>query len=102
MKHRFYRNTIYSRYTPNDWGLSNQMNFSLSDKERAFGERLRADAWRAMKETDARTRNRQNDVTKKLGIVKNRRQNVLSFGDEGVIIVKPSWKPVEIQVEDRS
>jgi len=43
------------------------MNFSLSDKERAFGERLRADAWRAMKETDARTRNRQNDVTKKLG-----------------------------------
>lgn len=61
------RNTIYSRYTPNDWGLSNQMNFSLSDKERAFGERLRADAWRAMKETDARTRNRQHDVTKKLG-----------------------------------
>lgn len=61
------RNTIYSRYTPNDWSLSNQMNFSLSDKERAFGERLRADAWRAMKETDARTRNRQNDVTKKLG-----------------------------------
>ena len=43
------------------------MNFSLSDKERAFGERLRADAWRAIKETDARTRNRQNDVTKKLG-----------------------------------
>ncbi|XP_045174738.1 tektin-3-like isoform X1 [Mercenaria mercenaria] len=61
------RNTIYSRYTPNDWGLSNSMNYSLSDKERAFGERLRADAWRAMKETDARTRNRQNDVTKKLG-----------------------------------
>lgn len=61
------RNTIYSRYTPNDWGLSNQMNYSLSDKERAFGERLRADAWRAIKETDARTRNRQNDVTKKLG-----------------------------------
>jgi hypothetical protein len=44
------------------------MNYSLSDKERAFGERLRADAWRAMKETDARTRNRQNDVTKKLGM----------------------------------
>ena len=61
------RNTIYSRYTPNDWGLSNQMNYSLSDKERSFGERLRADAWRAIKETDARTRNRQNDVTKKLG-----------------------------------
>jgi hypothetical protein len=43
------------------------MNFSLSEKERSFAERLRADAWRAVKETDARTRNRQNDITKKLG-----------------------------------
>jgi tektin-3 len=43
------------------------MNYSLSDKERSFAERLRADAWRAVKETDARTRNRQNDVTKRLG-----------------------------------
>ncbi|KAL5007548.1 hypothetical protein ScPMuIL_016354 [Solemya velum] len=61
------RNTIYSRYSTNDWSLSNQLNFSMSDKERSFAERLRADAWRAVKETDARTRNRQNDVTKKLG-----------------------------------
>jgi hypothetical protein len=43
------------------------MNFSLSEKERSFAERLRADAWRAVKETDARTRNRQTDITKKLG-----------------------------------
>lgn len=63
----FNRNTIYSRYSTNDWSLSNQLNFSMSDKERSFAERLRADAWRAVKETDARTRNRQNDVTKKLG-----------------------------------
>ncbi|KAK3585398.1 hypothetical protein CHS0354_020110 [Potamilus streckersoni] len=61
------RSTVYSRYSPQDWGVSNQLNFSLSDKERSFGERLRADAWRAIKETDARTRNRQHDVTKKLG-----------------------------------
>jgi tektin-3 len=47
--------------------MSNSMNFSLSDKERSFAERLRADAWRAVKETDSRTRNRQNDITKKLG-----------------------------------
>ncbi|XP_076450523.1 tektin-3-like isoform X1 [Babylonia areolata] len=59
--------TVYSRYSPNDWNLSNSMNYSLSDKERSFAERLRADAWRAVKETDARTRNRQNDVTKRLG-----------------------------------
>lgn len=62
-----YRNAVYSRYSTNDWGMSNSMNFSLSDKERSFAERLRADAWRAVKETDARTRNRQNDITKKLG-----------------------------------
>ena len=58
---------MYSRYNPSDWNLSNSMNYSLSDKERSFAERLRADAWRAVKETDARTRNRQNDVTKRLG-----------------------------------
>lgn len=61
------RNAVYSRYSTNDWGMSNSMNFSLSDKERSFAERLRADAWRAVKETDTRTRNRQNDITKKLG-----------------------------------
>ncbi|XP_048729264.1 tektin-3-like isoform X2 [Ostrea edulis] len=61
------RNAVYSRYSTNDWGMSNSMNFSLSDKERSFAERLRADAWRAVKETDSRTRNRQNDITKKLG-----------------------------------
>ncbi|XP_071121189.1 tektin-3-like isoform X5 [Mytilus edulis] len=61
------RNAVYSRYTTQDWGHSNSMNYSLSEKERSFAERLRADAWRAVKETDARTRNRQNDITKKLG-----------------------------------
>merc|ERR1711971_1182279 len=61
------RNAVYSRYSTNDWGLSNSCDYSLSDKERSFAERLRADAWRAVKETDARTRNRQNDVTKRLG-----------------------------------
>ncbi|XP_064602478.1 tektin-3-like isoform X1 [Liolophura sinensis] len=61
------RNTVYSRYSPNDWSMSNQLNYNQSDKERAFAERLRADTWRAVKETDARTRNRQTDVTKKLG-----------------------------------
>ncbi|XP_071104394.1 tektin-3-like isoform X3 [Haliotis cracherodii] len=59
--------SMYSRYSHNDWSLSNNINFNLSEKERSFAERLRADAWRAVKETDARTRNRQTDVTKRLG-----------------------------------
>ncbi|XP_041365465.1 tektin-3-like isoform X1 [Gigantopelta aegis] len=59
--------TVYSRYSLNDWSTSNSLNFNLSDKERSYAERLRADAWRAVKETDARTRNRQHDVTKRLG-----------------------------------
>ncbi|KAK6184531.1 hypothetical protein SNE40_006988 [Patella caerulea] len=59
--------SVYSRYSTNDWGVSNNMNFGLSDRERSHAERLRADAWRAVKETDARTRNRQNEVTRKLG-----------------------------------
>ncbi|BFZ04121.1 hypothetical protein BsWGS_07160 [Bradybaena similaris] len=59
--------TVYSRFQPNDWFHSNSNNFTLSDKERSFAERLRADAWRAVKETDVRTRNRQTDVTKRLG-----------------------------------
>ncbi|BFZ15891.1 hypothetical protein BsWGS_18930 [Bradybaena similaris] len=59
--------TLYSRYQPNDWFLSNSCNYTMSDTERSFAERLRADTWRAVKETDARTRNRQNDVTKRLG-----------------------------------
>ncbi|ESP00801.1 hypothetical protein LOTGIDRAFT_140506, partial [Lottia gigantea] len=59
--------SLYSRYSTNDWGASNKVNFGLSDRERSYAERLRADAWRAVKETDARTRNRQNEATRRLG-----------------------------------
>lgn len=61
------RNALYSRFTTGDWDLSNNTHYSMSDRERSYAERLRADAWRAVKETDARTRNRQTTVTKRLG-----------------------------------
>ncbi|XP_064634138.1 tektin-3-like isoform X1 [Lineus longissimus] len=61
------RNSLYARFSPSDWKASNNAQFGLSDKERNFAERLRADCWRAVKSTDARTRNRQTDVTKRLG-----------------------------------
>ncbi|XP_067654727.1 tektin-3-like [Haliotis asinina] len=60
-------NSVNARYTHSDWSLSNNVNFSMSEKERAFAEKVRADAWQTVKETDAQTRNRQTDVTKRLG-----------------------------------
>lgn len=61
------RNTLYSRYSHNDWEHSNNNYYNLSERERNFAERLRADAWRAVKSTDMRTRNRQASNTKRLG-----------------------------------
>ena len=61
------RNTLYSRYSTSDWDSSNKANYSLSDRERSLAERLRGDAWRAIKATDQRTRNRQASNTKRLG-----------------------------------
>ena len=66
----FFRNAVYSRYTCTDWDASNKANFHLSDRERASAERLRAEAWRAVKSTDSRTRNRQASNTKRLGMFK--------------------------------
>merc|ERR1712178_234324 len=61
------RNTLYSRYSTGDWDQSNNAYYNLSERERSFAERLRADAWRAVKATDMRTRNRQASNTKRLG-----------------------------------
>ncbi|XP_013384963.1 tektin-3 [Lingula anatina] len=61
------RQQLYNRFSHGDWSSSNHANYHMSDRERSFAERLRADAWRAVKETDHRTRNRQADVTKRLG-----------------------------------
>jgi len=61
------RNTMYSRYSTGDWDASNNAYYNLSERERSYAERLRADAWRAVKATDMRTRNRQSSNTKRLG-----------------------------------
>ena len=63
----YFRNSLYARYSHSDWNASNNANFQQSHKDRNFAESLRADCWQAVKVTDARTRNRQNDSTKKLG-----------------------------------
>ena len=63
---------LYSRYTTYDWQNSNTANFHLSDRERATAERIRADAFRTVKATDTRTRNRQSSNTKKLSTYSTR------------------------------
>ncbi|ESO04690.1 hypothetical protein HELRODRAFT_172360 [Helobdella robusta] len=37
------RNAVYNRFSKSDWENSNKNYFNLSDKERSFAERLRAD-----------------------------------------------------------
>ncbi|KAK2148832.1 hypothetical protein LSH36_480g01000 [Paralvinella palmiformis] len=59
--------TLYSRYSTSDWDSSNKQHFHLSERERNLAERLRNDAYRAVKATDSRTRNRQAANTKRLG-----------------------------------
>ena len=59
---------LYSRYSTYEWANSNHANFHLSDRERAMAERIRADAYRTVKATDTRTRNRQSSNTKKLSM----------------------------------
>ena len=61
------RNAVYSRYSTNDWEQSNRANFGLSERERTMAERLRSDAWQAIKATDTMTRNRQHANTRRLG-----------------------------------
>lgn len=58
---------LYSRYSTKEWEESNKNYFNLSESERNVAERLRSDMWRAVKTTDARTKNRQHSNTKKLG-----------------------------------
>ena len=48
----FCRGQLYSRYSHSEWKQSNHHNFSLSEQERALGERLRSDAFQAVKKTD--------------------------------------------------
>jgi len=61
------RNSLYTRYTPNDWSASNQGNYLASDKVRSGAERLRFDTVRLCRETDDKTKRSQSDVGKRLG-----------------------------------
>src|SRR6218665_1725476 len=61
------RNGVYTRYSMCDWDASFVANVHLSEKERAIGERVRADSWRVVNGTEKTAVNRQCSNTKKLG-----------------------------------
>jgi len=61
------RQTLYSRYSTQDWNHSNNANYGLSEKERSAAERIRTDMWQSVKYTDQVTRKRQSSNTKLLG-----------------------------------
>lgn len=61
------RNALYTRYTPNDWSVSNQSNFMASDRVRSGSERVRLDTARLCMEANDKTKRTQNDIGKKLG-----------------------------------
>jgi tektin-3 len=61
------RNSLYTRYAPSDWFSSNNANYNLSDVNRSQAERIRADSWQLVRNTNSLTSNRQCDTTLRLG-----------------------------------
>lgn len=55
-----------TRFTPNDWTASNQVNYMSSDRVRGSSERLRLDVMRLCQEADDRTRRTQEEVGRRL------------------------------------
>lgn len=92
------RGTLYSRYSTNDWENSNKQNFNLSERERNMAERLRADAYRAVKATDTRTRNRQAANTKRLG---ERVHDIAFWKDELIMEIRLNEDETELLKEHK-
>jgi len=60
------RNTISSRFSLCEWDQNNRVNYCVARTELDTAERMRTDAWRAVRMTDQRTRMRQNSNTRKI------------------------------------
>ena len=54
------------KYTPDEWHVSNHLQYFNAEHERAAAERLRDESLRLAHETEVRTRQTQLDVNKKL------------------------------------
>lgn len=64
-----------TKYTPNEWNLSNQLNYDKSEKQRKTGEVIRDESSRLAHETHITTLKTQNDVNKKI----DQRLNDITF-----------------------
>jgi len=65
-----YRNSISSRFTLCEWDQNNRVNYCVARTEMDVSERMRTDAWRAVRMTEQRTRMRQNNNTRKLSALR--------------------------------
>lgn len=64
-----------TKYTTNEWNLSNHLNYQKSEKERKTGEIIRDESERLAHETHITTLKTQSDVNKKI----EQRLNDISF-----------------------
>ena len=64
-----------TKYTPNEWNLSNHLNYEKSEKERKSGEIIRDESARLVQETHITTLKTQSDVNKKI----DQRLNDITF-----------------------
>uniref|UniRef100_A0A8C5R4B3 Tektin n=1 Tax=Leptobrachium leishanense TaxID=445787 RepID=A0A8C5R4B3_9ANUR len=75
------RTALFTRYTPDDWHKSNQLNFRESESSRRSAERLRLDTNRLIQEKEQKTRKVQSDTSKDLG----ERVNDIAFWKSEII-----------------
>ncbi|CAL8088231.1 unnamed protein product [Calicophoron daubneyi] len=61
------RNALYTRYTPRDWYASYQRLLQANDRGQKDSECLRYDSNRLMEETYERTKNNQDESSRRLG-----------------------------------
>ncbi|XP_062331013.1 tektin-3 [Osmerus eperlanus] len=61
------RSALTTRYTPNDWYMSNQSNYRESESSRNSAERLRKDTIRLMQDKEQLTRRTQETTSRNIG-----------------------------------
>ncbi|XP_076398028.1 tektin-3 isoform X2 [Megachile rotundata] len=61
------KNTLYSRYTPNEWFQRQVKYYNEADSCRHFSEKIRNDALRIIRDAEEKVQHRQYDTGRRLG-----------------------------------